>query len=1056
MSADDGGGGDDIVGYRLYMNSSGTGEAGPYEKLTFAIGTEGSTLYSVVFGLDPGVTFFFKASAYDEVPNELNTSVFNGTTLDNLAPLAPTLRSPGANPVNTTTVSLTGTSEMWADVHIFLGATDIGNATADAAGEYDAPVTLPEGESNVTAVAFDRWGNGPSPASLWRLIVVDVTPPVAVSDAPAAPELNMPLTLNGSASHDVDALPEWDMITNHTWRITPGPELAGQVDPVTLYGGAVLHTFPELGNYTVNLTVMDMANNSAWELTAVTVVDTTPPVADAGDNITGADTVLASLDGSGTTDNDPTFPQTGYFNWSYTDMYGETIHIAEPAPNVEPLHLFDVPGHYEITLTVYDRSGNNGTDTIWVHVSDTTRPVADAGPDRTVYAGGVFLLNASGSSDDDPLFPGAGNFTWLIPDPAGTVMRYGLTTTWTFEEPADYVIRLMVTDRWGNGDNDTARITVIEGTPEPLTVEAVTPAANETGVSPDVTVMAVFNKALDEGTLSHSTAFMEDSGGMTVNVGLDLIDDDTTIILDPIGSLDELTSYTVILTTSLTDLAGNRLAAAHTWSFTTKDLLEVSSVTPRAGAVDVLTTTEISITFDSELDRATVTAAAFAMEGGPSGEVGLEPVLGADGVTVVLTPDQYLRYGWKYTVTAADTLRSTGGGALDGAFSWNFTIMSLNEEDPDPALQGVDTDGDGISDLDEIENGLDLYDPDDAAGDDDGDGLTNIEEIENGTAIDDADSDGDGVTDKEELDSGEDPLDPARPPLPVSGGDDKPGALDWLLPLLSNPLYCFLGIIILVVLIGGIAASVASKRKEAEKQRKAEEEAQGRREEERRQMEAERVAYERQAAMGYGTEERWDYQDGPALDDGAFMDDSHSLQGQAAGAAAAGGRRPPRRAGGRAKSPSRGRADDEDNGAPADDDELPGDDADPLSDPGDDETEPSGDAGGPSFGEPLISDDEEMALGSLLDEGDDELELDLDDEVPPAEEKEAMGELPDDEPEGAEEGGDGELPDEDTDEEGPMDGEVLMECPECSTSLYVPKDAGSFICPSCDTESGMD
>ncbi|MES9970480.1 MAG: hypothetical protein ABW092_10645 [Candidatus Thiodiazotropha sp.] len=62
----------------------------------------------------------------------------------------------------------------------------------------------------------------------------------------------------------------------------------------------------------------------------------------------------------------------------------------------------------------------------------------------------------------------------------------------------------------------------------------------------------------------------------------------------------------------------------------------------------------------------------------------------------------------------------------------------------------ADDDNDGISDRDEISNGLNPLDPGDAQLDNDGDGLSNIDEINlHGTLIDNPDSDGDGVNDGE-------------------------------------------------------------------------------------------------------------------------------------------------------------------------------------------------------------------------------------------------------------------------------------------------------------------
>ena len=62
-----------------------------------------------------------------------------------------------------------------------------------------------------------------------------------------------------------------------------------------------------------------------------------------------------------------------------------------------------------------------------------------------------------------------------------------------------------------------------------------------------------------------------------------------------------------------------------------------------------------------------------------------------------------------------------------------------------------DFDQDEIPDLYENENGMDPTDPSDGTGDVDGDGLTNREEFWYGTAANESDSDGDGVSDFDEI-----------------------------------------------------------------------------------------------------------------------------------------------------------------------------------------------------------------------------------------------------------------------------------------------------------------
>ena len=71
-----------------------------------------------------------------------------------------------------------------------------------------------------------------------------------------------------------------------------------------------------------------------------------------------------------------------------------------------------------------------------------------------------------------------------------------------------------------------------------------------------------------------------------------------------------------------------------------------------------------------------------------------------------------------------------------------------------------DTDGDGLPDAYEIAHGLNPNDPNDAALDSDGDGLTNLEEYFFHTDPQNPDTDGDGMPDGWEIRNGLNPLDP--------------------------------------------------------------------------------------------------------------------------------------------------------------------------------------------------------------------------------------------------------------------------------------------------------
>ena len=101
-----------------------------------------------------------------------------------------------------------------------------------------------------------------------------------------------------------------------------------------------------------------------------------------------------------------------------------------------------------------------------------------------------------------------------------------------------------------------------------------------------------------------------------------------------------------------------------------------------------------------------------------------------------------------------------------------FDEVKLPESDN--AVDGsIDSDGDGISDVEEEENGTD---PENA--DSDGDGLSDAEESENGTDPNSSDSDDDGISDSDELNDGTDPNNSDSDGDGVNDGDELENGTD--------------------------------------------------------------------------------------------------------------------------------------------------------------------------------------------------------------------------------------------------------------------------------------
>jgi hypothetical protein len=108
---------------------------------------------------------------------------------------------------------------------------------------------------------------------------------------------------------------------------------------------------------------------------------------------------------------------------------------------------------------------------------------------------------------------------------------------------------------------------------------------------------------------------------------------------------------------------------------------------------------------------------------------------------------------WAALVPGRDYRMEVTVASGQAPFDWDYALAWRMETPPD-------TDGDGIPDDWEVQNGFDYTLSSDGGLDTDGDQATNLEEFENGTDPSVPDTDGDGQADGVELAYGSDPLNP--------------------------------------------------------------------------------------------------------------------------------------------------------------------------------------------------------------------------------------------------------------------------------------------------------
>ncbi len=256
------------------------------------------------------------------------------------------------------------------------------------------------------------------------------------------------------------------------------------------------------------------------------------------------------------------------------------------------------------------------------------------------------------------------------------------STTWSCDVSGlvagSNVITATATDAAGN--TGTATDTIVLDTAAP-TVSSTSPADADTDVAVNTAVTATFSKAMDESTITTSSFTLAGSavsGAVTYNSGT------KTATFTPSANLTVSTTYTATLSTAIKDDAGNPLAEAEVWSFTTTETAAVQY------DLTVASTT-----------GGTVTSPAEGTSTHNTGTV----------VNLVAAPDEDYTFGWWSgdVGTIADDDAASTTITMDSAKSIvaNFVEFDAPENvsatEIDPGVESVTVTVEAVGDLDVTE-----------------------------------------------------------------------------------------------------------------------------------------------------------------------------------------------------------------------------------------------------------------------------------------------------------------------------------------------------------------
>ena len=200
-----------------------------------------------------------------------------------------------------------------------------------------------------------------------------------------------------------------------------------------------------------------------------------------------------------------------------------------------------------------------------------------------------------------------------------------------------------------------------------------TPQPSDGAVAAATQITAIFSEDMDTTTLNATTFTLADATGVVAGT-VTPAGDARSATFAP-SALASATSYTATLSTGAQDVAGNGLAAAVSWSFTTVDTsgLTIAAVSPATGSSNnKASTTTVSVTFSKPIDCARVTDNSLRVF-----EDIVNPVAGyvtCDQATLAFQPFFSLPTETGLEAVVEPTVTDLIGNALGTGMSWEFAM----------------------------------------------------------------------------------------------------------------------------------------------------------------------------------------------------------------------------------------------------------------------------------------------------------------------------------------------------------------------------------------------
>ena len=252
--------------------------------------------------------------------------------------------------------------------------------------------------------------------------------------------------------------------------------------------------------------------------------------------------------------------------------------------------------------------------------------------------------------------------------PLASNTRYTATLTTGAKDLAGNALANPYVWSWSTG--------LLADTTAPLVVATLN-ANGATGVALNAKAGVTFSEAMDPLTVNAAT-FTFKQGAVAVPGAVSY--SGVNAVFSPSSHLAPSTTYTGTITTGAKDLAGNALAAAFIWNWTTGAAVDSTApvvilVNPASFATNVAVGSSANASFNKAMDPLTINSANFAIAG-VTGSVSYD----SNSKIASFVPASPLATGTTFTATVsggAAGVKDLSGNAMLASKVWTFTTAAI-------------------------------------------------------------------------------------------------------------------------------------------------------------------------------------------------------------------------------------------------------------------------------------------------------------------------------------------------------------------------------------------